>query len=107
MGIGYTFWEGIQIDPETGAFSQATWDDVGSHVPVLSAREAFLKAKARMLTLPRGKGNADKPWHMTPHGTTLVWSSGFGASLFHPSYQVRLGRETVYVHPDGSSELDS
>jgi hypothetical protein len=100
----------LMIDPETGAFRQASWTDKEEKYLKISRGEA-IKIAAKALRNKYGR----------PAKVSLAWSKDFSSSVFQPSYEVVFtplhsipGRKTsikkrrprreivVYVHQDGS-----
>lgn len=103
----------LMINPETGAFRQASWTDKEEKYLRISRGEA-IKIATKALRNKYGR----------PTKVSLAWSKDLSTSMFQPSYEVVFtplhsisGRKTsikkrrprreivVYVHQDGSYEV--
>jgi len=96
----------LEVDPEQGAFMQATWTDNLEVYPKISQAQAieiankYLQRKKVLTTaLKRSKNAASSEIK----SIRFVWSKQFKTSRFHPSYEITFkSGVVVIVHADGT-----
>lgn len=82
----------IEVDPNTGAFLQATWNAKGETYPRVSKEQAIQQVQAKT------EGAYLKNTKLTASNARLVWARDLKTSRFHPAWEVVVANKPVIVN---------